>query len=291
MADNSSILIPSSIQRVKCFMNKEGRFKVKPWAGTDEILDSFFALLSNRANDDAFWKNLQMLLKDITKDVKYRLSLKDRAIDNEVLNSDRYDVLLDEIRAAVSGATIKKGAFKTCIGKLSLQSSSLLFLMGGVAALGCSDKNPSDTTGTEVSYDTETAIDTGTDTSINTDVTIETDSDTSSDTEANTDTQSDTEDTSQYRTLEEIVTEVISDEPYRAQVLSCIEGLNDSWHDGLEELFQNEEDAVIKNRIDRCLMVNYLIDFCNDPESAGEYNVDALLNNCVVPIYIGVRFE
>ncbi len=283
MTDNFPILIPSSIQRVRCFMNTKGRFKAKPWAGTDETLDTFLSLLSSRVNDNVFWKDLQLLLNEIAKDLKYRLSLKERVIDNEVLNSDRYDDLLDEIRKAASLATVEKDSFKSCIGKLSLQAASLLFLMGSVAAIGCVDNNLSDNSGTDVFCDTETCI--------GTDVNIDTDSNTGSDTEANTDTQSEPEDTSQYRTLEEIVAEVISDTTRQAEILSCIEGLHDSWHDGLEELFQNEEDNVIRNRLNMCLMNEYPVNFCDDPKSAGEYNVDALLNNCAIPVYLGVHFE
>ena len=66
------VVIPSSIQRVRCFMNTERRFKVKPWAGVDETLDAFYALLADRSGNDAFWKDLRGLMEDISSDLKKR---------------------------------------------------------------------------------------------------------------------------------------------------------------------------------------------------------------------------
>ena len=72
------------------------------------------------------------------------------------------------------------------------------------------------------------------------------------------------------------------------ETLECIDALRASWRTGLTELFQNEECSEILHQLS-CLTATQ--DFCSDPEAAAKYDLDTLMNNCAILVYLGVRFE
>ncbi len=325
MKQQAPILIPSSIQRVRCFMNADGRFKVKPWAGVEETLDVFSALLTHQSNDDAFWDKLHVLVDEIAKDLRARLAARGTAVENEVLDSEHYVDLLHEIRRAASHTDTGKGAFNACLKKLSGPAVSLMFLLGSVVTIGCTestdatpdggdhspgitstdstsgaDSNSDSLHDTDIDSDTDTESDVDTDTGSDVDTGTESDVDTGTESDVDTGTESDIDTMSDsgtntgtddgFQTLEEIVREVITDESTQEEIMVCIDGLHESWHDGLQTLFQQESDSEIQSQLD-CLLNGYRIDMCNDPKAAGEYDVEMLLNNCAVLLYLGVRFE
>lgn len=272
MNEQSSILIPSTMQRIRCFMSTEGSLKVKPWATVDETLDGFFGLLSRSAADDDFWKGIRKLLGDISADLKRRQAAAGKALDNEVLDTLRYDDLLAEIRKAVNGRPGGKGAFVGCLSGLSAKAVSLMFLLGGVAAAGCSD----DSTG-NLAADSES------------DAIVETDSDSNDpmDTASDTDSNDPTDTDFSNMSLAQIVEAVVEDEIQQEAIINCIDGLNDSWETGLEALFQSETDDEIVTQLG-CLMIGNL---CDNPDAAGEYSLETLLDNCAIAVYLGIRFE
>ena len=75
-------------------------------------------------------------------------------------------------------------------------------------------------------------------------------------------------------------------------ILSCIDSLHDSWTTGLEELFRSESEGDIEYYL-QCLMSpsHGSSSLCENPDNAGEYDLNKLMNNCVVLVYLGVRFE
>lgn len=284
MQPKPAVLIPSSIQRVRCFINADGRFKIKPWTSVEETLDAFSELLTQQSNDDAFWHNLRFFLGEVSKDLKKRDSVKDHAVDNETLSENRYADLLDEIRTAAAKTETGKGAFERCIRNLSAPAMSTLFLLGGIASLGCTEGTPVDDNETDTSSETDTDADAG-----DTDSGADMGSDTSTDSDAgaNADTETSSE---SLRSLTEIIRDVVASESEQDDILGCIEGLHDSWHAGLEELFQNKADSEIVAQLN-CLMNEYPNNLCDDPEATGEYSLDTLLDNCSVLLYLGVQFE
>ena len=282
MESQSAVIIPSAIQRLRCFMAAEGRHNVKPWASVDETLDAFYRLLSRNANDDRFWRGIRGLLGDISSDLKQRTRTNGRTLDNEVLNAETYDDLLAEIRGAVQGNSGRRGAFISCMSRLSAPAVSLLFLLGGAATLGCSEDSQNGTdTGTDPNPDN------GDGTDSDSDIADGTDSD-SDEIESDSMDSSDNGETDfSAMSLAQIVQTVTQDEDATTNIVSCIESLGDSWKTGLEELFQSEDSEDIARQLD-CLMRT---GFCDNPDTAGEYSLDTLLNNCAVAVYLGVHFE
>ncbi len=284
-------LIPTSLQRVRCFLNTQGQMKVKPWADVDETLDGFFNMLVTHHKNEPFWQGLEELLFELSTDMKRRIEAKEgEVIDNEVLNPMRHHQLLDEIRRAVAGHQKGRGGFRKLASMLSAPAIGVLLLLGGVASLGCSNVEPADGTseyaqadsGTDNSRDTGDKDTTDTDTGQSTDKEEDTD----------VDTDEDTEDTSRDSTLEEIVADTVPNQRKQQEVLDCIDALHDSWRTGLEGLFNSEDDNQILYHLE-CLMGEIGPDdpLCLNPEQAGEYDLDTLLNNCAVLVYMGVRFE
>ena len=272
MEQNPPILVPSSIQRIRCFMNAEGNARVAPWAGVEETLDAFTALLASSAGQDPFWQGLHPLLKILTGDLKRRLKADGAAVDNEILDVERHADLLAEIRAAVARVQTGKGGFRRCLVGLSAPAVGLLILLGGAATAGCTDSTDATPDNGPADTDADTDIDTDTDTDTDTD--IDTDTDTDTDNGADTDTG---------KSLENIIIEH-ADADAQAMLLDCIDALDASWHTGLEELFNSEEDAEIERQLS-CLQ-----NLCMDNPDPGEYDLQTLLDNCVVTVYLGVRF-
>jgi hypothetical protein len=58
-------------------------------------------------------------------------------VDNELLDSERYATLLDEIRAALARQTAGPASFRRLASGLSVPALGLLLFLGGVASVGC----------------------------------------------------------------------------------------------------------------------------------------------------------
>ncbi len=137
-----SLMIPSSIQRIRSFLIEMCGMKVKPWASTEETLAALATTLVAKQGCDIFWTSLRVLLETLARDLKARQATSPGAVlDNEVLDGERYAALLDEIRAAIArqrGETTG-GSFRGLASALSASALGLLLLLGGAATVGCAD--------------------------------------------------------------------------------------------------------------------------------------------------------
>jgi hypothetical protein len=133
-----SLIVPSSIQRIRSFLVEMCGMKVKPWASTEETLAALHATLVARHGCDIFWTSLRVLLETLARDLKTRQeAAPGTLIDNEVLDSERYATLLDEIRASLAQQTEDPPTFRRLASSLSTPALALLLLLGGAASVGC----------------------------------------------------------------------------------------------------------------------------------------------------------
>jgi len=135
-----TLIVPSSIQRIRSFLVEMCGMKVKPWASTKETLGALHATLVARHGCDIFWTSLRVLLETLARDLKTRQdAVPGTLVDNEVLDGERYAALIDEIRAALarqaSGAT--SSTFHRLACSLSVPALRLLLFLGGAATIGC----------------------------------------------------------------------------------------------------------------------------------------------------------
>jgi hypothetical protein len=135
-----SLLVPSSIQRIRSFLVEMCGMKVAPWASTEETLAALHTTLVARQGCGIFWDSLRTLLERLARDMKTRAAAQPgTVIDNELLDGERYASLLDEIRQSLDrqAAAATKGSFRQLSAALSGPALSLLLLLGGVASVGC----------------------------------------------------------------------------------------------------------------------------------------------------------
>ena len=270
MSRNRPDLVPASMQRVRCFLNTKGRMQVKPWAGHEETLDAFHDALVSHRDDEKFWEGLGSLLETLAADMSQRL--KGDVVDNEVLDPATHQALLVEIRSALAGQEKGRGSFRRLASALSMPACGLLAILGGVATVGCGS----------------TATIEG-DADASTDVAVE-----RSDPDADPAVDPVLEpepDACEHEgmTLEQILEECVDNETARTHYIECIDGLHASWRSGLRDLFECEDCWEVLSQLD-CLTYG-IVDYCSDPDAAGEYDLDTLLDNCSVLLYLGVRFD
>lgn len=270
---NMPNIVPASIQRVRRFLSVQGGMKVEPWAGVDETLDAFHDLLVSRRHDDGFWKDLELLLATLADDLRRRQETT--LIDNEVLDPHRHETLLAEIRSALENRTRGRGGFRKLAAALSVPAMGLLFVIGGVATVGCEDE-ASET-------DTDTAADTAPDEAG--DTVLDTAVDPGPDTRPEV-----THDVGCDSTLGEMIDMCVPDETWRNEINACLDALHGSWRTGLEEMLACESCYAVVYWLDDCLR-NGMTDACDRPGEMGEFDVDAFIDSCSVPIYLGLRME
>ena len=134
-----NLIIPSAIQRIRSFLIEMCGMKVKPWAATEETLAALHTTLVARHGCDIFWTSLRGLLETLARDLKLRqAATPGTLVDNELLDSERYATLLDEIRAALARQTTGPASFRRLASGLSVPALGLLLFLGGVASVGCS---------------------------------------------------------------------------------------------------------------------------------------------------------
>ena len=269
MTRNRPDLVPASLQRVRCFINTQGRMRVKPWADTDETLDAFHDTLVSRRDDEAFWDGLRSLLESLTSDMRQRLT--GDAVENEVLDPATHEALIAEIRTALATREKGRGGFRLLARSLSVPAVGLLAILGGVATVSCGS-----TSSLEGDADAgDTAAET-------------IDATPDPDPEPLPDPMPDACE-HEGMTLEQILAECVENEAARTHYIECIDGLHASWRSGLRELFECEDCWEVLSQLD-CLAYG-MVDFCSDPDAAGEYDLETLLDNCSVLLYLGVRFD
>ena len=271
MNNNKPAMIPASLQRVRCFMSARGRLNVKPWMSAEETLDALHDMLAANQRDDGFWKGMETLLDTLTADMKKRLAARGEIIGNEVLDKARHHALLEEIRSSLDGRGAGTGRFRRLASALSIPAMGLVFILGSAATTGCYDSS-------NLTGDTETEADVMPEADAAGDPLIDPDPDPDPDPEP--------ECVPGDRTLEEMIMECVEDESQREYYLECIDALKESWRSGLRDLFACEDCYEVRHYLYDCLWRA-----CDDPANAGEFDLEEFLDNCMMPMYLGVRLE
>jgi len=134
-----SLIIASAIQRIRSFLIEMCGMKVKPWATAEETLAALHTTLVARHGCSIFWASLRGLLETLARDLKARETASPGAlVDNELLDSERYATLLDEIRAVLACQSAEPATFRRLASALSAPALGLLLFLGGAASVGCS---------------------------------------------------------------------------------------------------------------------------------------------------------
>lgn len=287
MENNGPRFVPASIQRVRCFMNNRGGLRVKPWATAGETLEAFHDMLVLQKQDEAFWKDLEALLAQMSQDVKRRIAAGGGSvIGNEVLDTARHQSLLTEIRRKLDGRRKSRGRFRALASALSAPAMGVLFILGAAVTAGCYSSSELRGDGWEdaadVAHDHDGDADAAPDPSG--DGTAET-------MDGRVDPVVDPVPDEvacehEGETIQEIIAECVTDDTSRAYYRQCVNALNESWKVGLKELFNCEPCNEIYQQLSDCLSWR-----CSDPASQGEFDAEEFLDNCSVVFYLGVRFE
>jgi hypothetical protein len=293
-------LIPASLLRVRRFLNAEGAMKVKPWATVEETLDAFHDSLAANCHNDTFWNGLESLLAILSADIKQRTTTRpDELIDNELLVRERQQQLLHEIRRALANQKRGRGGFRGLISTLSPPAMGLLVMLGGVASQGCysaettrddrdAAQSPVGDSGAADAFWGDTGTGTaGTQAKDNSILPQDSSVDAVT---IKPETGAGAPDACIRKdvTIVELINNCISDKNERTQVLACIDALDASWRTGIEELFQCQDCDTISNKLFNFM---YGCDYCADPRDAGDFDRNAFFDNCLMTLYLGVRFE
>jgi hypothetical protein len=288
-----SLLIPSSMQRIRAFLIEMCGMKVKPWAGAEETLSALHATLVARQSCDIFWASLRGLLETLARDLKARQDAEPGALlDNEVLSDERYASLLDEIRAclATQASEAQPGsAFRQLAQRLSAPALGLLLLLGGVTTVGCdrsslhgTDTRP-DAAATDVrSEPPDAAPDAVPDTApadmrfVLPDIAPP---------------KSDVKDAVSKGpeggtvTLPEIMDSCDIPEQTQANVLACLSALHGSWTTGIAAALAGQDCGAVSSSLEPCSYSSQ----CNTALPA-EFDPSYLRICEPILIYLGVRF-
>jgi len=125
---------PTTTQRVRDFLLAEG-VTARPWSSLDETYAALYKLLRARCDDNAFWKPLSGLLRDVVADAAdgpRRLP----APQAELLRSWDVEELVRDLRRALPGRCASAGDYR---GFSRTLAAPVLggFLVLGFAAAGC----------------------------------------------------------------------------------------------------------------------------------------------------------
>ncbi|MBW2454371.1 MAG: hypothetical protein JRI68_07665 [Deltaproteobacteria bacterium] len=92
---------PTVTQKVRTFLDEQG-IALRPWSGLDETYHQLHELLSRRKDDPPFWEPLSQLLQSILDDVTDPAAAQRlTAAQAELLSSWDVDELVRELRAAL----------------------------------------------------------------------------------------------------------------------------------------------------------------------------------------------
>jgi hypothetical protein len=294
-----SLIVPSSIQRIRSFLVEMCGMKVKPWASTEETLAALHATLVARHGCDIFWTSLRVLLETLARDLKTRQeAAPGTLVDNEVLDSDRYATLLDEIRASLAQQTADppSATFRRLASSLSAPALALLLLLGGAASVGC-DQTTLHSTPDAATQDLADARDTAKQDLADA---IKSQPDTKADSSVffllpDIPTRFDAINTSNAPTsspdgaavtIQDIMQSCDMSDDEQANVLACLSNLRNSWTTGMASALEGNYCPEV-SRLLNC--------FVNKPTCTPPYASDEFapgdLNICKPTIiYFGVRF-
>jgi hypothetical protein len=258
--------------------------KVKPWASTEETLAALHATLVARHGCDIFWTSLRVLLETLARDLKTRQeAVPGTLVDNEVLDSERYATLIDEIRASLAQQTADPptATFRRLASSLSTPALALLLLLGGAASVGC-DQTTLHSTPDAATQNLADAAKTQPDTKADAVVFLLPD--------MTLDTKSLNAPTSNPDgaavTIQDIMQSCDMSDDEQANVLACLSNLRNSWTTGMASALEGNYCPEV-SRLLNC--------FVNKPTCTPPYASDEFapgdLNICKPTIiYFGVRF-
>ena len=282
MATNPT-LVPSSLQRIRSFLGEKRRMKVKPWAGVEEILDAFHSVLAAHQGDDGFWDELQRLMRELLLDMDRRTEgTPGQIIDNEVLTANRQCGLLAEIRSVLASnqAGAGAGGFGRLAARLSMPAAVLLLLMGGVTAAGCNSsalRATGDAAGIAAGDTASPVLDASPAEPL-----IVGSPDAATATSPDVPTCDGTP---------EIWAGLLAkceglNDAGRESLLGCIQHLDSTWHKTFAEQFGCSA-SCFSTTFELCLSQYCARDWDRD----GGADPSTMMANCMLPVYIGVRFE
>jgi len=133
--------VPPSLFRVRQFLFEQG-MQIVPWSSTEEVLDELHLLLHTHQADDSFWQSLRELLGALNADLQRLLPSSTR--QNEMLALSTREALLDELRCCVDMAPAPVNGFASLLRRMTQRCVPLLLLLAGAAAVSC---------GARVAYD------------------------------------------------------------------------------------------------------------------------------------------
>jgi hypothetical protein len=291
-----SLIVPSSIQRIRSFLVEMCGMKVKPWAGSEETLSALHATLVARKGCDIFWTSLRVLLETLARDLKERQEAPTgELVDNEVLDGERYATLIDEIRAALAyqAAGTPTSTFRRLASTLSSPALALLLLLGGAASVGC-DREPLHSPAKMQDAATLNLADARTaqpDSAVTITLPAQPDA-------TNTVILIPQPDTSSPRdavtsgpdgaavTIQDIMDSCNVPSQVQTTVLACLTTLRSSWSTGLASVLAGQNCATVSNQLN-CFPSSYA---CLTGPPTSEFDPQSTPICKPVPIYYGVRF-
>jgi len=296
-----SLLVPSSIQRIRSFLVEMCGMKVKPWADAEETLSALHATLVARSGCDIFWTSLRVLLETLARDLKTRKeAAPGTLVDNEVLDGERYATLLDEIRAALGRQDTDTTdlPFRRLAAHLSAPALGLLLFLGGAATIGCAReplKTRSQDASAQVVPDAQVspdAIDSQPDTKADSSLRIQLpeaplalpDTRPASDPEPAKDATTTGPDGG-IVTIQDIMDSCNIPSQQQAMVLACLSRLQSSWRDGIASALSGQDCSYVASMLN-CTPTNVCVADYYSTEFDPKYPriCQPML------IYIGVRF-
>ena len=287
-----SLLVPSSIQRIRAFLIEMCGMKVKPWAGVEETLAALHATLVARQSCDIFWASLRVLLESLARDLKTRQCAEPGTLlDNEVLSDERYASLLDEIRASLAKQTNEQQprAFRQLAQGLSAPALGLLLLLGGVTTVGCDssslrgeNKTPDAAVTDLRSEQPDAAPKAGPDSATN-DLRIVFPDTAPPKTDVKDAVSKGPE--GGTVTLQEILDSCNIPEGMQANVLTCLSALHESWTTGIAAVLAGQDCQAVSSSLEPC---SYSSE-CTSGKPA-EFDPSSLRLCDPILIYLGVRF-
>jgi hypothetical protein len=307
-AQQSPNLVPSSLIRIRCFLNRRG-MKVKPWLGPEAVLDAFYAALRLQCQSESFWTELEDLLRVLATDMNRRISSRGWIVQNELLESEQHAELLRQIRAALHNNSQSARSIHSLASMLPSRAGALLLMMAAALAVGCVEQvstvdasggtsglatgGTSSQSGTGARATGGSSGDTraeagrgGGGIRISTDVITLPKASCSPESNSGLDT-------AKFAACNpELVSALIPHDIHAdsgKQLLECACVLNDAWQTGLAKLFAGQDCQQILSYFGDC----GLDEFCrtNPASFPAEFDADTLFENCMTLLYLGVRAD
>lgn len=280
MRETHPRFVPASIQRLRCTMAAQG-MRVKPWAGVEDTLDAFHDLLAERRRDDAFWQSLERLAAGLTRDFQTRMKAgRSGVIDNEILGDDRVSGLLAEIRRRVEKGRGERGRFAGLARRLSVGAAGLALILGGAITAGCyksTDLRGDVQDARDGAGEADPALDPTPDYYPDPDVPLP---------DFPPDPPPDPPCDPTGRTLDEIIVDCVPTPDMQDYYRQCIDAMHASWRTGLAELFACESCVQVREQLMYCLDWR-----CWNVDPDQVFDMEDFLDNCGIPVYLGVRFS